>query len=527
MSVADTNLSPGSPSDGPAALPLVDAGDAPAHVHRPRPRRMPALLVSLLGNLPVIALLCLLLPAARYLEGPVVRELADGTRVDPNLDPTVLRLVLLIGINVTLAVSLHLINGVSGQFSLGHAGFMAVGAYLAGYATLNYSENFERKPSALLYFLSLAAVIAIAAFALAIVYALVRSTRRAARWLPGFLFLVLLAWFVADLAMAGRGAAEFRFQVPRSNAVVRVPFVWAHAIQWLVDLFTSVSTTGEKSLTLLLALLGGGAAAAVAGLVVGLPTLRLRGDYLAIGTLGFGFIITNLITLSKPLGAATGLSLVPYANAAIPDEKIDAHFMFPWVYGVAIVTVVVVHRLTRSAKGRAILATREDEIAAAAVGIDTTHFKILAFVVGAFFAGVSGGLYAHIEPARLDPSEFGLVRSIEVVVMVTLGGLGRLWGAVLAAVLLTFLPFALRAPDFWINFLVRGVDQLAGYLGFRLRPADAPPVVLYPWVRTVFAQLAANQMVAYAAILIIAMLLRGRRFFGFLPRWRSRAGTSS
>jgi branched-chain amino acid transport system permease protein len=236
-----------------------------------------------------------------------------------------------IGINIILAVSLNLINGYTGQFSLGHAGFMAVGAYTAAVITNQFGE--------------------LNSFA------------------SGAIFLT--------------------------------------------------------------ALLAGGLAAAVVGLLVGIPTLRLRGDYLAIVTLGFGEIIRVILQNMNAVGAARGLSVMHgWTN-------------FFWTFGFAALTVYVVTALVHSTYGRGFIAVRDDEIAAEAMGINTTKYKVTAFVVGAFFAGIAGGLYAHSKQF-LTPSGFGFMQSIAFVVMVILGGMGNTVGVILAAILLTLLPEVLR-----------------------------------------------------------------------------------
>jgi branched-chain amino acid transport system permease protein len=183
---------------------------------------------------------------------------------------------------------------------------------------------------------------------------------------------------------------------------------------------------------LLLAILIGGCAAAVAGYVVGLPSLRLRGDYLAIVTLGFGEIIRVLILNIDKIGAARGFSgIPPWAN-------------FFWVYFFCGVTILISWRLVNSSVGRAFLAVREDQVAAEAMGVDATKFKVKAFIIGSFLAGVAGGLFAHYTPAYLNPTMFTFIRSFEVIAMVVLGGLGSISGSVLAAIILTFLPEGLR-----------------------------------------------------------------------------------
>jgi branched-chain amino acid transport system permease protein len=236
-----------------------------------------------------------------------------------------------IGINIILAVSLNLINGYTGQFSLGHAGFMAVGAYTGAVITNQFGE---------------------------------------------------LNPFLSGAVFLG-------------------------------------------------ALLAGGLLAAVAGLLVGIPTLRLRGDYLAIVTLGFGEIIRVIFQNMQSVGGARGLSVMHgWTN-------------FFWAFGFAAVTVYVVTALVHSTYGRGFIAVRDDEVAASAMGISTTKYKVTAFVVGAFFAGIAGGLYAHSKQF-ITPGGFGFMQSIAIVVMVILGGMGNTVGVIIAAILLTLLPEFLR-----------------------------------------------------------------------------------
>ena len=238
-----------------------------------------------------------------------------------------------VGINIILAVSLNLINGHTGQFSLGHAGFMAVGAYTA-----------------------------------------------------------------AKISIVCSGLI----------APVLVPGMF------------------------LLALLAGGLLAALAGLAVGLPTLRLRGDYLAIVTLGFGEIIRVVLQNMDSLGAASGLKGVPgFSN------------LF-WVWTSAAITVYVITSMVNSTYGRGFIAVHDDEVAASAMGINPVRYKVTAFVVGAFFAGIAGGLYAH-HKQFLSPTGFDFLKSIDIVMMVILGGMGRTVGVIIAAILLTLLPEFLRS----------------------------------------------------------------------------------
>ena len=255
------------------------------------------------------------------------------------IDPYYLDIITGIGINIILATSLNLINGYTGQFSLGHAGFMAVGAYTAASVSMRLG--------------------------------------------PGIFS-----------ALGG------------SNGLT-------------------------VSLLFLLALITGGLAASAAGLLVGVPSLRLKGDYLAIVTLGFGEIIRVIFRNMESVGGALGLTgIPPYTN-------------FFWVFSFAALTIYVVTSMVNCTFGRGFIAVHDDEVAAEAMGINSTKYKIIAFVVGAFFAGIAGGIYGHFK-LSIDPKGFDFIKSIEIVVMVILGGMGNTIGVIIAAVLLTLLPEMLR-----------------------------------------------------------------------------------
>ncbi len=274
-------------------------------------------------------------------------------------------------INVIMAVSLNLVIGLAGQFSMGHAGFMAVGGYVAAYLSLTYGVS---TPA------------------------------------PSFMPLALYQ----NLFFAG-------------------------------------------------ALVAGGLAAAALGYVVGLPSLRLKGDYLAIVTLGFGEIIRVIILNVDAVGGARGLPGIPQQTN------------LSWVLAIGVITVVTVRRLMASSHGRALLAVREDEIAAEAMGVNTTQSKVRAFILGAFFAGVSGGLFAHFL-TYMNPQSFDFNKSFEYIIMVVLGGMGSTTGAVIAALFLT------------------GVKEL-------LRPLQEITKVDL-------------RMIIFALLLISLMLLRPNGFFG-------------
>ena len=203
--------------------------------------------------------------------------------------------------------------------------------------------------------------------------------------------------------------------------------------------YADMSTTTPAVLFVFAAgLVFGGLCAALCGLIIGIPALRLKGDYLAIITLGFSEIIRVIMNnIDNVLGfeltgGAMGLTGIPkYTN-------------FVRVFVVVGICLFLIHTMMKSRHGRAILAIRDNEIAAESVGVRTTYYKTLGFVVSAFFAGVGGGLYAGCIGV-LAPKQFGFMKSIEILVMVVLGGMGSMFGSVVSASVLTILPEALRS----------------------------------------------------------------------------------
>ena len=253
------------------------------------------------------------------------------------------RLLVLIGINIILATSLNLINGFTGQFSIGHAGFMAVGAYASAYFTNSYGAS-----------------------------------------------------MVQSLGFLGE--------------------------------------TGSSGVVLLIAIAIGALVAATMGLIVGIPSLRLKGDYLAIVTLGFAEIIRIVILNIDAVGGATGYQVRGYAN-------------FLWVGIFAVITVIVIHNIVKSDTGRALISIREDELAAEAMGVNTTRYKVVSFAIGSGFAGVAGVLFAHYNKF-LHTNDFQFIKSFEIIIMIVIGGMGSMTGAILGAIIVTLLPEILRyLPD--------------------------------------------------------------------------------
>lgn len=191
------------------------------------------------------------------------------------------------------------------------------------------------------------------------------------------------------------------------------------------------------------AILIGGLVTSVFGIFIGFPTLRLRGDYLAITTLGFGEIIrVIMINLDGLTGGAAGLKGIP-SFAETGDFILDAVIKFTWVYVFVVLTIMVVSNLINSSPGRAIISIREDEIASNSMGINVAYYKLFSFTLSAFLAGVGGGLYA-IYFGYLNPAMFGFLNSVNFVVIVVLGGMGSITGTVVSSVAFTYIQEWLR-----------------------------------------------------------------------------------
>ncbi|MFF2752815.1 branched-chain amino acid ABC transporter permease [Psychrobacillus sp. NPDC058041] len=200
-------------------------------------------------------------------------------------------------------------------------------------------------------------------------------------------------------------------------------FSIGHAGFLAVGAYLSAIVTMKLHLPFIVAILVGGIVAALAGLVVGIPSLRLKGDYLAIATLGFAEIIRIVFLNIDYVGGAAGMQV--------------SH-LTTWTYAFVclVITIIVIVNFTNSRHGIAAISVRENEIAADAMGINTTYYKVVAFALGSFFAGVAGALYAH-NFYIIQPSQFGFLKSFDILIFVVLGGLGSISGAILSAILLT------------------------------------------------------------------------------------------
>ena len=210
---------------------------------------------------------------------------------------------------------------------------------------------------------------------------------------------------------------------------------------YVTAIFTKMVHIENTTVSFAISILIAGVTAAVVGIIVGLPALRLHGDYLAIITLAAGEMIRVIlqnIYIDNPAKADSYIVAGPAGIQQIPRET-----NFTWVYWICVFTIFTIYTLTRSKGGRAIMSIRENEIAAESCGIDTTYYKTLAFALAAFFAGVAGSLYAGYV-GQIEPASFDFNRSIEILVMVVLGGMGSIVGSILAAIVLTILPEVLR-----------------------------------------------------------------------------------
>jgi branched-chain amino acid transport system permease protein len=188
-------------------------------------------------------------------------------------------------------------------------------------------------------------------------------------------------------------------------------------------------------------LICGALAAALFGLLVGIPALRLRGDYLAIITLGFGEII-RIVIQNLPFAGGKGLAQGQAGQALIGIMKMNDIYI---IFAVTVICVALMLAFVRSKFGRAIIAIREDDIASSCVGLNVTFYKVMAFTVSAFFAGVAGAIYAHRGLGTLQYSDFTFIKSTDFVIMVVVGGMGSMTGSVITAIALSILPEVLRA----------------------------------------------------------------------------------
>ncbi len=310
------------------------------------------------------------------------------------------RILLDVGIAMMLAVSLNIVNGMTGQFSIGHAGFMAIGGYTAGMVTY-YS----------------------------------------------------LLWKFGSMSVWAATAKNGGF---------------IESGQWLLPL----------------GCLAGALAAAIAGYLVGLPSLRLRGDYLAIVTLGFGEIMRVLLqqtnrkleTWEQVQNAKWSELIPPPVGMALGFDGLPTFTNMFWVYLLLSLTVIIAFRLKQSGIGRSMIAVREDEIAAHAMGVNITRVKVRSFVIAAALAGAAGGLYAHELGVTLTPTDAGFAKSFDLIIMTVLGGKGSISGVMIAAAVVTILPE-------WL----RNVEQY--------------------------------RLIVYALVLILMMLLRPQGLFGSHEVW--------
>jgi branched-chain amino acid transport system permease protein len=367
--------------------------------------------------------------------------------------------ILQAGVFVMAAVSLNIVNGYTGQFSMGHGGFMAVGAYVAGAIT-----------------------------------------------------------YYGQLYWGGSVRAD----------------------DSLALLGTSLMIAGSCV---------GAVVAAGFGYLVGLPSLRLRGDYLAIVTLGFGEIIRVLLTRTGPqitdaqtvkdAGLIKTLANFPL-NGSSNFADVPKWGTLLWIWLFAGIVCLIAYRLKYSSSGRAFLSIREDEIAARSMGVDLTKYKVRAFVLAAALGGLAGGLFAHIGVSP-SPSDAGFQRSFEIIIFVVLGGLGSISGAAISAIVLTMLSEVLRGPEPFLEprmlfvlsgaavagFVAMGVLKSMRNRGWRVALIGAMiPVLLLAFCglsllakKPLGINLGDFRMILYALMLIVVMLVRPNGLMGVTELW--------
>ncbi|WFA07966.1 branched-chain amino acid ABC transporter permease [Tissierella sp. Yu-01] len=209
-------------------------------------------------------------------------------------------------------------------------------------------------------------------------------------------------------------------------------FTLGHAAFMAIGAYTSAIITAKFNLPFIVAILGAGLMASIAGVLIGIPTLRLKGDYLAIATLGFGEIIRILALNIDYIGGAIGFNDIPqYTN-------------WTWIFVMVVFTVILINNFIHSYHGRACISIKENEIAAEAMGVNTTHYKVLAFAIGAFFAGIAGSLYANYF-YFIKPDSFGFMKSVDILVIVVFGGMGSIPGSIVGAIALTVISTFLQS----------------------------------------------------------------------------------
>jgi branched-chain amino acid transport system permease protein len=369
------------------------------------------------------------------------------------------------GIMIMLAVSLTVVNGFTGQFSIGHSGFMAVGGYAA--ASIMYYGTFH--------------------------------------------------WF-GDTAFHG-GSLSWTLKPSEFTGP------WLARGDWLF----------------IASLLIGAMLAAIIGWVVGLPSLRLRGDYLAIVTLGFCEIVRVIIQstparidirptdeddidiTAKYLGDQSIWKELGHLGGSVGFNGAPKYSSLFWILLATMITLAMTIRLKYSSYGRAMLSIREDEIAAQAVGVNITKLKVRAFVFSAFFAGLAGGLYS-LRNGTISAGDLGFQRSFDFVIMVVLGGLGSISGAAIAAVFLTLLPEWLRdlPSGQWGLAIIAGLALVVSGIARSRTGAIATLlcyVIMWRITKRFGFEPSDYRLVIYSLLLIVTMILRPQGLFGIHEIW--------
>ena len=302
------------------------------------------------------------------------------------------------GVMAIVSLGLNLIYGFNGQFSLGQYGFYAIGAYTAADITYRWVQLHSASG------LTVVSMIA--------------------------LFAGLMIILVRKLVTSIRGIDTLSAFALYLAAVIASILVAVNLGQLIADpvtaVFNSLSETASGMIIFLFAVLLGGTIAAEVSFLYGLPVLTLGSDYFGIATLGFSIIVKVLLDNTDTM---LGFDEMKGARGMIGIPKVTT---WAWVFFFLLLTIVVIRNLLNSSYGRAIISIREDETAATAMGIDVAFYKTITFVIGSFFGGLAGGLYAHIN-GFLHPNSFSFVKSFDPLIIVVFGGLGSVTGTTAAA----------------------------------------------------------------------------------------------
>jgi len=338
------------------------------------------------------------------------------------------QVIQLAGLTAVSALGLNLIYGFNGQFSLGHIGFYAIGAYGSALITKDYTTKWSGAQFGALSWI-IAGQIGVIVFLLVLSRLPIASARERLRAAlapylkphESWVFVTLLSLVMVAVALAA--------------GAVSVVLLQRGISPLLNSTLAKLSQGVGQPIVFALGLVMGGTMAALVAYLVGLPLLRLSSDYFGIATLGFAVMMYTALQNSD--------QIIATMKGARGMVGIPRWTTWGWVFGALVLALVIMRNLIYSSHGRAIVSVREDEIASRAMGNDVAQVKAVAFAAGALFAGVAGGLYAHLY-GFLHPSTFNFVKGFDPLIIIVLGGLGSMTGTVLGALIFALVIEGLR-----------------------------------------------------------------------------------